>query len=251
MSSSIDEKRTTPEMTTSAIEGEAATAAASADDDDSHPSSTNKKPRLTYDDSRRKEIRETNRMAARECRARKKRLMVELEKTVANLTAEHSALMKQNRELAIRLETLQRTAAMGLGPMPVPGGGVGVGAGGMQVNPNQLFGAGNPMGLLSSLNASLQTNPSIAFPGQTPAAAVAPGAAGGGGTIVHMHHYDQQPSTVNGKSIPQSPPPTMMNGGGLDLKALSKLGYLNQAAVLQQGGGGGGVPGQFLAGSSA
>ena len=59
-------------------------------------------------------IREINRLAARECRARKKRLMAELEKTVSNLTSEHSALMKQNRELTIRLETLQRTVGMGL-----------------------------------------------------------------------------------------------------------------------------------------
>lgn len=66
------------------------------------------------DVSRRKEIREINRLAARECRARKKRLMAELEKTVSNLTSEHSALMKQNRELTIRLETLQRTVGMGL-----------------------------------------------------------------------------------------------------------------------------------------
>jgi len=75
-----------------------------------------------YDEDRRREIRETNRIAARECRARKKHLMIELEKTVANLTAEHSALTKQNRELTIRLETLERTAAVGLGPA-VPGAG--------------------------------------------------------------------------------------------------------------------------------
>ena len=33
--------------------------------------------------------------------------MAELEKTVSNLTSEHSSLMKQNRELTIRLETLE------------------------------------------------------------------------------------------------------------------------------------------------
>ena len=79
------------------------------------------------DVSRRKEIREINRLAARECRARKKRLMAELEKTVSNLTSEHSALMKQNRELTIRLETLQRTVGMGLSgaaaSLPHPGMG--------------------------------------------------------------------------------------------------------------------------------
>ena len=67
-----------------------------------------KKPRISsYDEARRKEIRETNRLAARECRARKKRLMSELEVTLNNLTAEHNALLRQNRELTIRLETLQ------------------------------------------------------------------------------------------------------------------------------------------------
>ena len=57
------------------------------------------------DEARKQEIRETNKLAARECRARKKRLMSELEKTVGSLTTEHTALVKQNRELAIRLET--------------------------------------------------------------------------------------------------------------------------------------------------
>jgi len=67
-----------------------------------------------YDDARRKEIRETNRIAARECRARKKHLMLELEKTVRNLTAEHESLLRINEELSIRLETLERTASLGL-----------------------------------------------------------------------------------------------------------------------------------------
>lgn len=82
-----------------------------------------KETRMSYDEARRKEIRETNRLAARECRARKKRLMSELEKTVSSLTAEHSALMKQNRELTIRLETLQRVHPVALGMVPgaVPG----------------------------------------------------------------------------------------------------------------------------------
>ena len=70
--------------------------------------------RPQYDEARKQEIRETNKLAARECRARKKRLMSELEKTVGSLTTEHSALVKQNRELTIRLETLQRT----VGPPP-------------------------------------------------------------------------------------------------------------------------------------
>ena len=77
-----------------------------------------RKRTMDYDETRRQEIRDTNRIAARECRARKKLLMMELEKTISNLNAEHNALMKHNRELSIRLETLQRSAAMGIGPLP-------------------------------------------------------------------------------------------------------------------------------------
>lgn len=213
---SFDEK--TPETSESA----AAAMLGDADDSDSGPAA--KKGRVSYEESRRKEIRETNRLAARECRARKKRLMSELEKTVASLTAEHSALMKQNRELSIRLETLQRTAAMGFGPMPGAAAGM---------NPNLLGGnaMGNAMGLLPGLNASLQSSQPVALPGGQGAA----GSAGSGGNIVvqHMHHYDGS----NEKSVPGHPshpgpgaPPT----AAADLKTtLGKLGYLNQ--TLQNG----------------
>ena len=89
------------------------------------------------DEARKQEIRETNKLAARECRARKKRLMSELEKTVGSLTTEHTALVKQNRELAIRLETLQRT----VGPPPP-----------QVTNPQLATVANSATSLLSGLN---------------------------------------------------------------------------------------------------
>ena len=90
------------------------------------------------DEARKQEIRETNKLAARECRARKKRLMSELEKTVGSLTTEHTALVKQNRELTIRLETLQRT----IGPPPPP----------QVTNPQLATVANSATSLLSGLN---------------------------------------------------------------------------------------------------
>ncbi len=93
--------------------------------------------RPQYDEARKQEIRETNKLAARECRARKKRLMSELEKTVGSLTTEHSALVKQNRELTIRLETLQRT----VGPPPP-----------QAANPQLATVANSATSLLSGLN---------------------------------------------------------------------------------------------------
>ncbi len=99
-----------------------------------------KKPRRPqYDETRKQEIRETNKLAARECRARKKRLMSELEKTVGSLTTEHTALVKQNRELSIRLETLQRT----VGPPPPPP---------QVTNPQLATVANSATSLLSGLN---------------------------------------------------------------------------------------------------
>ena len=89
------------------------------------------------DEARKQEIRETNKLAARECRARKKRLMSELEKTVGSLTTEHTALVKQNRELTIRLETLQRT----VGPPPP-----------QVTNPQLATVANSATSLLSGLN---------------------------------------------------------------------------------------------------
>lgn len=137
-----------------------------------------KKPRRPqYDEARKQEIRETNKLAARECRARKKRLMSELEKTVGSLTAEHSALVKQNRELAIRLETLQRT----VGPPPGTTGSSmstttpqlatvansatsllsGLNGGGQQsaMNNNLMMPNAAQMALLAQLNAN--TNPAF------------------------------------------------------------------------------------------
>lgn len=111
-----------------------------------------------YDETRKKEIRETNRIAARECRARKKHLMVELEKTVKNLTAEHDSLSRINQELTIRLETLERTASLGgLGALATAGAGVNLN------NPSaaqaRIMGAnqsGTAPSLLSALNPQLQ-----------------------------------------------------------------------------------------------
>lgn len=116
-----------------------------------------------YDDDRRKEIRETNRIAARECRARKKNLMVELEKTVANLTAEHSALSKHNREMTIRLETLERTAAVGLGPA-MSGG-----------NPSLMGGMGGmaQMAGLGAMHGGMANGAAGGFGGLNPFAALA------------------------------------------------------------------------------
>jgi len=86
-----------------------------SNDDDSGDSTSaaapeRKKAKISssQDEKRRKEVREINRLAARESRARKKRLMSDLKQSVSDLTAEHSALMRQNRELTIRLETLRR-----------------------------------------------------------------------------------------------------------------------------------------------
>ena len=93
------------------------------------------------DEARKQEIRETNKLAARECRARKKRLMSELEKTVGSLTTEHTALVKQNRELSIRLETLQRT----VGPPPP-----------QVTNPQLATVANSATSLLSGLNRGRQ-----------------------------------------------------------------------------------------------
>ena len=113
-----------------------------------------KKPRRPqYDEARKKEIRETNKLAARECRARKKRLMSELEKTVGSLTAEHSALVKQNRELTIRLETLQRT----IGPPPAGGLGSSVSS----TTPQLATVANSATSLLSGLNAGGGQQPAM------------------------------------------------------------------------------------------
>lgn len=119
--------------------------------DDEKKSSSGKKKkkprRPEYDEARKQEIRETNKLAARECRARKKRLMSELEKTVGSLTAEHSALVKQNRELAIRLETLQRT----VGPPPAT-----TGSSMSSTTPQLATVANSATSLLSGLNGGGQ-----------------------------------------------------------------------------------------------
>ena len=114
-----------------------------------------KKPRRPqYDEARKKEIRETNKLAARECRARKKRLMSELEKTVGSLTAEHSALVKQNRELTIRLETLQRT----VGPPPATAAATGglMGSSMSSTTPQLATVANSATSLLSGLGGGGQ-----------------------------------------------------------------------------------------------
>jgi len=124
---------------------------------DASISGSKKKPRRPqYDEARKQEIRETNKLAARECRARKKRLMSELEKTVGMLTAEHSALVKQNRELTIRLETLQRTVGP---PSSASSGFVGS-------TPQLATVANSATSLLSGLNGGGQqpTNNSLAMP---------------------------------------------------------------------------------------
>ena len=114
-----------------------------------------KKPRRPqYDEARKKEIRETNKLAARECRARKKRLMSELEKTVGSLTAEHTALVKQNRELTIRLETLQRT----VGPPPATAAAAGglMGSSMSSTTPQLATVANSATSLLSGLGGGGQ-----------------------------------------------------------------------------------------------
>lgn len=110
-------------------------------------------PMVEYDEKRKEEIRLTNKLAARECRARKKRLMSELENTVGSLTAEHSALVKQNRELTIRLETLQRTIG------PPPAGGLGTSM--SSTTPQLATVANSATSLLSSLNAGGGQQPAM------------------------------------------------------------------------------------------
>ena len=111
-------------------------------------------PMVEYDEKRKEEIRLTNKLAARECRARKKRLMSELENTVGSLTAEHSALVKQNRELTIRLETLQRTVG------PPPAGGL-VGSSMSSTTPQLATVANSATSLLSGLNAGGGQQPAM------------------------------------------------------------------------------------------
>ena len=110
-------------------------------------------PMVEYDEKRKEEIRLTNKLAARECRARKKRLMSELENTVGSLTAEHSALVKQNRELTIRLETLQRTVG------PPPAGGLGTSM--SSTTPQLATVANSATSLLSGLNAGGGQQPAM------------------------------------------------------------------------------------------
>lgn len=139
----------------------------------------------SYDEKRRKEIREINRLAARESRARKKRLMSDLKQSVSDLTAEHSVLMRQNRELTIRLETLRRcrgviptTGSTSSGSVLAPGtssvnsrvsailgvqGMVGIPAIGQ---PSLLFGGatGGKLGLLAGVQVSPGLQPQVSKP---------------------------------------------------------------------------------------
>jgi len=128
----------------------------------------NKKPRLiaNYIPERQEEIRQANRIAARECRKRKKQVVQELEMTLKLLTEENQMLSMQHELLTCSLQQakLSRQFTNSQDQQQQQNSGI-AGSENISTTTNNNNGAAAPAGI-ANLNTQLSISLPMGFAGQ-------------------------------------------------------------------------------------